>query len=56
MDAKFRISIRTSLKLVPKDPIDNKAVLVQTMAQRHTGDKPLPEPMLTKFTDGYMRH
>ena len=32
MDEKFCISIRISLKCVPKVPIDNKAVLVQLMA------------------------
>ena len=26
------------------------------MAWRRIGDKPLPEPMLTRFTDAYMRH
>ena len=56
MNEKFIISIRISLKFVPKSPIDNKAALVQVMAWRQTGDKSLPEPMLTQFTDTYMRH
>ena len=34
-------------------PIDNKAILVQVMACRWTGDKPLSEPMLTQFIDIY---
>ena len=51
-----RIPIRISLKFVPRSPIDNKPALVQIMAWRRTGDKPLPEPMLTQFTDAYMRH
>ena len=51
---KFFISIRIWLKFVPKGPIDNKPALVQVMAWRLTGDKPLPEPMLTQFTDAYM--
>ena len=51
-----RILIRISLKFVPKSPIDNKTALVQVMAWRQTGDKPLPEPMLTQFTDTNMRH
>ena len=51
-----RISIKISLKFVPKGPIDNKSALAQVMAWRRTGDKPLPEPMLTQFTDAYMRH
>ena len=48
--------IQISLKLVPRSTIDNKPVLVQVMAWRRTGDKPLPEPMMTQFTDTYMRH
>ena len=40
----------------PKGSIDNKWALVQVMAWRQTGDKPLPEPMLTHFADTYMRH
>ena len=51
-----RISIRISLKFVPKGPIDNKSALVQVMTWRRTGDKPLSEQMLTQFTDAYMRH
>ena len=50
------ILIQISLKFVPMSPIDNKPALVQVMAWRLTGDKPLLEPMLTQFTDGYMWH
>ena len=50
------IPIQISLKFVPRNPIDNKAALVQVMAWRRTGDKPLPEPMMAHFTDAYMRH
>ena len=42
-----RIPIKISLKFVPRSPIDNKPVLVQVMAWRRIGDKPLSEPMLT---------
>ena len=56
LNEKARISIKISLKFVPKGPIDNESVLVQVMAWRRTGDKLLPEPMLTQFTDAYMRH
>ena len=45
-----------SPKFAPMSPIDNTSTLVQVMAWRRTGDKPLPEPMLTQFTDAYMRH
>ena len=41
-----RIPIQISLKFVPRDPIDNKPALVQVMAWRRTGDKPLSEPMM----------
>ena len=51
-----RISFQITLKFVPRGPIDNKPALFQVMAWRQTGDKPLPEPMLTKFTDAYMQH
>ena len=56
MSEKFCILIQMSLKFVPKGPIDQKSVLVQVMAWRRTGDKPLSEPMLTQFTDAYMQH
>ena len=42
-----RMPIQISLKLVLKSPIDYKLPLHQVMAWRRTGDKPLPEPMLT---------
>ena len=48
------MSIRISLKFVSKSPIDNISALVSVMAWRRTGDKPLPEPMLTQFPDAYM--
>ena len=56
MNEKFHISIRISLKFVPKGQIDNKSAYVHVMACRQKGDKPLPEPMLTQFTDAYMPH
>ena len=49
-----RIPIQISLECVPGSPIDNKPALVQVMACRRTGDKPLPEPMLTQFIDTYL--
>ena len=48
--------IQISLMFVLKDEIDNKSALVQVMAWRRTGAKPLPEPMLAQFTDAYLRH
>ena len=49
-----KIPIQISLKLVPGSPIDNKLKFVQVMAWRQPGDKPLPEQMMTQFTDAYM--
>ena len=51
-----RVPIQISLKFVPKSPVDNKPVLAWVMAWHPTGDKPLPEPMLTSLTDAYMWH
>ena len=51
-----RIQIQISLKYVPWSPIDNEPALVQVMAWRWTGDKPLPEPMVIQFIDAYMQH
>ena len=53
LNENSRIPIQISLKFVPKSPTDNKPILVQVMAWRRTGDKPLPEPMMTQFTDAY---
>ena len=51
-----RIPIQISLKFVPRNPIDNNPALFQVMAWRRIGDKPLSEPMVTRFIDAYMRH
>ena len=40
------ISNRISLKFVPKVPIENTPALVQVMAWRRPGDKPLSESMM----------
>ena len=40
------ISIRISLKFVPKGPINNIPALVQITAWRRPGDKPLSEAMI----------
>ena len=53
MNETFCISIKISLKFVPKGRIDNNPALVLVMAWRRTSDKPLSEPMLTRFTDAY---
>ena len=53
MNENFGILIRISLKFVPKCPIDNKLALVQVMAWRLFGAKPLREAILTLITDSY---
>ena len=40
------ISLKIPLKFVPRGPINNIPALVQIMAWRRPGDKPLSEPML----------
>ena len=49
-----KILIQLSLKLVPRGPIANKPAFVQVVAGEWTGNKPLPEPMVTQFTDAYI--
>ena len=56
VNEKMCISIRISPKLVLTGPIKNKPAVVQVMTWRRSGDKPLPEPILTQVTDAYMRH
>ena len=43
------IPIKISLKFVPTGPINNIPALVQIMAWRRPGDKPLSEPMLVSL-------
>ena len=45
LNENVRISIKISLKFVPKGPINNIPALVQIMAWCRSGDKPLSEPM-----------
>ena len=58
MKAKFCILIQISLKFVSKGLIDNNnTALVQVMAWRRTGDKPLLEPMsITRGDELTERH
>ena len=43
------IPIKISLKFIPKCPINNIPALVQIMAWRRPGDKPLSEPMMVSL-------
>ena len=49
MNENVGISINISLKLVPKNLINNIPALVQMMAWRRPGDKPLSEPMIVNL-------
>ena len=55
MNKNVWIPIKISLKFFPKGRINNIPAMVQIMAWRRPGDKPLSEPMM-KFTDAYMHH
>ena len=49
LNENMYISIKISLKFVPKGRITNIPELVQIMAWRHPGDKPLSEPMMVSL-------
>ena len=49
LNENVRILIKISLKVVPKGPINNIPSLVQIMAWRRPGDKPLAEPMMVSL-------
>ena len=50
LNENVRIWIKNSLKFVPKGPINNIPALVQIMAWRRPGDKPLSEPMIVSLS------
>ena len=49
LNENVRISLRISLKFVPNVRINNIPSLVQIMAWRRPGDKPLSEPMVVNL-------
>ena len=49
LNENVRISITFSLKFVPKGPINAIPSLVQIMAWRRSGDKPLSEPVMVSL-------
>ena len=49
LNENARISIKISLKFVPKGPINNNPTLVQIMAWRRSDDKPLSETMMVSL-------
>ena len=49
MNENLSVLIKISLKFVPSGPINNIPVLVQIMAWRCPGDRPLSEPMMVSL-------
>ena len=49
LNENVSIAIKISLKFVPKGPINNIPALVQIMAWRRPGDKPISEPMMVSL-------
>ena len=49
LNENIRISIKISLKFVPMGPFNNNPALVQIMAWRLSGDKPLSEAMMVSL-------
>ena len=43
-----------TLKFIAKGPTKNNPAVVQIMAGRQPGDKPLSQPMMAYFTDAYV--
>ena len=46
LNKKFCILIQISVKFIARGPIGSKSALVQVMAWRRTGYKPLSEPIM----------
>ena len=49
LNENLRISIRISLKFIPIGQINNITAMVQIMAWRRSGDKPLSEPVMASL-------
>ena len=49
LNENVTISIKISLKFIPKGPFNNNPALVQIMAWRRSGDKPLFEPIMVSL-------
>ena len=49
LNENVRILIKISLTVVPKGSINNNPALVQIIAWRRSGDKPLSEPMMVSL-------
>ena len=49
LNERFYILFQISMKFFPEGPIDNKSSLVQVKVWHQINDKPLLEPMMTRF-------
>ena len=56
LEWKVLYFVRISIEFVPTGSVVNNSALVEIMACRLFGAKPVSEPMLTRPTDAYMRH
>ena len=52
----YEIWLKISLRFVPKGPINNIPALIQVIAWRQPGNKPLSDSMMVKFINAYMLH
>ena len=50
------MNMQTLLELINRKVRYNKWALIKVMGWRWLGSKSLPEPLMTKFTEGYMHH
>ena len=50
----FLNKIGVSIQFVPESLIDDNSALFPVMAWWKIGDKPLPEPMMIRFSDMYL--
>ena len=49
--------IQIAVKIVPKDPVDNKSSSAWVRMVWHcSGNTQFPEPMMSQYNDAYMRH
>ena len=51
LNKNFLFSYQAFLRYVPEGLVEDNSALVQGVACRWTGDKPLPELMVTKLND-----
>ena len=52
---RYSVLFKISLKLLPKEQVNNMSALVQVIAWHTIDEKPSFETMLTTFTDAYTR-